>query len=106
MIRPSVGRIVLYHQWNGADPQAAIVTEVHGDTLVNLCAFEGTGSPCPYTSVVLIQPEDDLPAPGTTSYCCWMPYQVGQAQKAEALQAELDAQTEAPEDAPEEAPEG
>ncbi len=82
LITPTVGRVVWYYP-NGAkvgpQPHAALVAYVHGDRCVNLACFDANGLPYAATSVVLRQEGDEAPA---GSYCCWMPYQLGQAKKA------------------------
>lgn len=86
-ISPSIGRVVWF--WRDApirpkdaQPEAAIVTYVHNDNLVNLVVFDKNGVPCSNTSVVLRQPGEDVPH---VPHCEWMPYQVGQA-KAHAAE--------------------
>lgn len=92
VIKPTVGRVVLFHQttagvFPGSDKaRAAIVAEVHSDTLVNLTVFDANGGTLARTSVPLVQAGEEPPV---TMYCCWMPYQVGQAAKAEELQKQL-----------------
>lgn len=87
-IRPTIGRIVWY--WRepnhaaDAQPEAAIVTHVHTDSLVNLAVFDRDGGACGVRLVVLRQPGEGVPA---VSYCEWMPYQQGQAAKTEAAEA-------------------
>lgn len=88
MIRPSVGRIVLFRESEQAAECAAIVVNVHGDRMVNLCVFQTDGSPEPKTSVQLVQPEDDAPH-GATMRCYWMEYQVGQASRTLQLEGEV-----------------
>jgi hypothetical protein len=46
---------------NGDQPCAALVTHVHADGKVNLCAFSGGGHPVPLTGVRLWQPEEPQP---------------------------------------------
>jgi len=100
MIKPTVGRVVLYTpdndplsidatmKRNGKEPFAAIVCAVHSDRLVNLAVFDGNGVPWQKPSVSLIQPEDAaISSPGM---CHWMPYQKEQAAKAEALEKKLE----------------
>ena len=93
MIIPTVGRIVHFTP-GGFDniakseqPLAAIVTYVWGERMVNLTVFDTNGSPHSRTSVSLLQ-DDDMPTDGN-AYCAWMPYQLGQAAKAEELSAAL-----------------
>lgn len=81
-IKPTIGRVVWYYPGGhapGAQPLAAIVAHVWSDTCVNLAIFDANGVPLPNppTSVLLVQPDNDLPPVG--NYCTWMPYQVGQA---------------------------
>jgi hypothetical protein len=95
MIRPTVGRVVWY-RINASDPAewrgyhndvvllAAIVCWVWSDTVINLAIFSPDGKVFAKTSVVLTQ-EDTIP-PGCAG---WMPYQKGQAAKADELAARL-----------------
>jgi hypothetical protein len=97
MIKPTVGRIVW--MWpngrvEGEQPFAAIVTHVHSDEIVNLCAFTEVGAPFACTSMQLFQGIGDVP---DTAFCEWMPHQLGQAKKTEealAKTAFLDAPIE------------
>jgi hypothetical protein len=92
MIKPTVGRVVLYYPTleeriarNGDQPLAAIICCVLSDTCVNLVVFDANGISHSRTSVILRQ--DDQPNGG---YCWeWMPYQKGQAAKTEELENEL-----------------
>jgi len=97
-IEPTVGRVLLYFPGpndplsdpaHATDqPLAALVCYVHGEgKKVNLAVFSPAGHPFGRPDVPLIQPEDD--PPGGVSFARWMPYQVGQAQKTQALQKEL-----------------
>jgi hypothetical protein len=96
MIKPTVGRIVHFHAGRGdrspGQPYAAIITHVWSDTRVNLCVFGPDGRPEPRTSVMLWQ-EEGTPPPSylEDQYCTWMPYQKGQAAKADAAAAEQPA---------------
>jgi hypothetical protein len=80
MIQPTVGRVVWFRALGhiSDQPQAAIVTFVHSDGLVNLAVFDPNGERSGHTSVPLYQGEGDRPA---GDYCEWMPYQIGQAAK-------------------------
>lgn len=84
LIVPTIGRIVWFRSNFGGDdnrrPCAAIVTDVYGDRLVSLCVFNHFGRPSSETSVILVQPGEDIPE-NNASYCEWMSYQVGQAAK-------------------------
>lgn len=94
MIKPTVGRVVLYHPptncaesgFASAETCAAIIAHVWSDTCVNLAVFDANGKAHNRTSVLLLQDGNDTPAGG---YCEWMPYQKGQAAKTEALEAKL-----------------
>lgn len=96
MIKPSIGRVVWYHpaaaeripgQPND-QPLAAHVTYVWGDRMVNLMAITPNGTPFGVTSVTLVQDGDASPI---ERYCEWMPFQKGQAAKAEELEKKLSA---------------
>lgn len=86
-ITPTVGRIVWY--WNrapepeeaGRQPEAAIVTYVHSDKMINICRFTHDGMPIAQTSVRLLQESDIGLEQNFLSFAQWMPYQVGQAKK-------------------------
>ena len=96
-IAPTIGRVVWFYP-NGSDtffnnwlepPEklAAIVSHVHSDTMVNLMVIDPNGNPHSRTSVALVQEIEDTPKMGF--YCAWMPYQKGQAAKAEAAEDAL-----------------
>lgn len=87
-IEPTVGRIVWFYENGGTltQPLAAIITAVHNDFCVNLCAFSDGGAPMGYSSVPLHQGDEERPH---GFFCEWMPYQKGQAAKTEALESEL-----------------
>ncbi len=82
-IPPTVGRVVLYYEHGktqldaGEQPQVALVAYVHGDRLVNLAIFDRNGNSvvAPPTSVVLVQPGDEVPQ---HAFCCWLPHQLAQ----------------------------
>lgn len=99
MITPTVGRKVWYrpsaHDKTGPIPMTcqsgqpldATVVCVHGDRMVNLVIFDVYGKQFNKTSVTLLQ-DDDKPATNNEGdviggYAEWMPYQQGQAKKAE-----------------------
>lgn len=96
MIKPTVGRVVWFRAklLDNSHPkespeQAAIVTRVWNDRMVNLAVFGHNGEVVPMTSVDLVQDGDE--APFERSYCEWMPYQKGQAAKTEALEKQIGA---------------
>lgn len=91
MITPTPGRIVWFHpaSQTAPQPQAAIVTYVWSDTMVNLCVFDMHGIPRAEQSVVLLQDGGLSSSQGLSRWCEWMPYQKGQATKTEALEAKL-----------------
>lgn len=96
MIKPTVGRVVHFRPCvieglsnDGSQPLAAIIAYVWNDRLVNLTVLDQHGSGYARTSVQLLQDGD---TPNGGSYAEWMPYQVGQAAKTEALQAQLEGE--------------
>ena len=100
MIKPTVGRVVLYTPSKedcqgangigipyGGQKCVAFITSVHGDRMINIAGFDPNGKPFAVWSCTLIQ-DDDQPAE-YGRYCSWMPYQKGQAAKAEELEKKL-----------------
>lgn len=95
IIEPTPGRVVWY--WpspsdlldptftvtNHHDPLAAVVARVHGTREVNLAVFDQAGATHSRQNVVLLQASDD-PVPASLGFAEWMPYQRGQAAKADA----------------------
>jgi hypothetical protein len=70
VIKPTVGRIVIYHR-PGANPAAAFITYVHsGDRLINVGGFDSAGVPFGATSVRLQQPEESGVHP-LYAYATW-----------------------------------
>lgn len=94
MIKPTVGRVVLFFQVNGLIPRElgkplpALVVYVHSDALVNLAVFDMYGHTHPVTNCRLVQPEET--ADLSNMFCTWMPFQVGQAPGAQDVQRRLD----------------
>lgn len=90
MIKPTVGRVV----WvvrpaftnDIAQPEVGLITYVHDDHLINVAGFDHNALPFIQTSLPLVQ--DGEPKP-EGNFACWMPYQKGQAAKAEALEDKL-----------------
>ncbi len=91
MIKPTVGRVVLFTPEKGAQragdgPHAAIIAHVWSDACVNLACFDANGNPYNATSVPLIQKDEPKP---DGYFCEWMEYQKGQAAKTEELEVKL-----------------
>jgi len=96
MIKPTVGRVVLYTPNQGSPDEtlakgtgklAAIITNVWSDTCVNLAVFDANGIATNRTSVLLVQEGNPIPTGGF--YCEWMEHQKGQAAKTEELEEKL-----------------
>ncbi len=99
VISPTPGRIVWFYPAPhdgigqiGGQPLAAIVAGVHNDRLINLAVFDAYGNTQQRSGVTLVQPGDAVP---DSAHATWMPYQIGQAAKAETAQ-EPDAETPLP----------
>lgn len=99
VISPTPGRIVWFYPAPhdgigqiGGQPLAAIVAGVHNDRLINLAVFDAYGNTQQRSNVTLAQPDEDRPS---GAHATWMPYQIGQAAKAETAQ-EPDAETPLP----------
>src|SRR4051812_35540093 len=96
MIRPSVGQVLWFFPHvdegfkPGDQPHAALVAKVLDDRTVNLACFGESGAPYSRQAVQLLQDDDVAPEGG--HFASWMPYQMGQAAKAEAAQAAAPAQ--------------
>ena len=91
MITPTVGRVVWVRgRVRGSDvgqPEAALVTYVHSDTLINVAGFDYNGGHFALTSLYLNQ---DGPAPSDGRWWAeWMPYQKGQAARTEQLEKQV-----------------
>lgn len=81
MIKPTVGRVVLYNPLDSeleSERHAALVAKVINDVTVNLAVFDEFGQAYHRQNVTLIQDAIVNPQPGQ---CEWMPYQHGQAAK-------------------------
>jgi hypothetical protein len=89
MIQPTIGRVILVHSGaqGATGPWPCLVTKAWGDRCVNAAGFNEWGTPVSYSSLRLLQDDDTPPTAGP--YAEWMPYQKGQAAKAEALEAKL-----------------
>lgn len=98
MIKPTIGRVVWFWDRRPDVPRqsqahAALVTYVHSDAMVNLAVFDADGHIRSCTSVPLVQDDNEAPA---GLYCEWMPYQKGQAAKADALDLTAAARAQGP----------
>lgn len=86
-IKPTIGRVVLFYPAGFSpeveQPNAAIITHVHSDDLINVVRFDGNGEASGRTSVILIQPGDPAPTDGGF-YAGWMTYQVEQQAKTDS----------------------
>lgn len=91
-ITPTVGRVVWFYpaaNQQSADfsppaagqPLAAIVVAVKSEEVVNLTVFDAMGFPHARINVPLLQEGQETREGGF--YATWMPYQIGQAKKAE-----------------------
>lgn len=88
VIKPTPGRVVWYFPdqddkiiRNGSEPLAAIIACVCTDRFVHLAVFDANGHSESRTGIVLLQEGETAPSRGP--HCAWMPYQLGQAKKAE-----------------------
>lgn len=69
MQKPSVGRIVLFHE-QGHEPSAAIITRVWNDSMVNLTVFRDAIAATPRTSVEHAEPGEEG---GRSTFWSWPP---------------------------------
>lgn len=90
MIYPTPGRIVWYHPPAtaaypkiGNQPHPAMIAHVLENGRINLTVSAPSGDTYAAREVHLL--EDGEPAPAGQPYAEWMPYQKGQAAKAEQL---------------------
>lgn len=87
MIKPTIGRVVwFWPSYAVAQPYAALIAFVHSDAQVNLAVFDGRGVGEGLDYVILYQGIGERPS---GRFCEWMPYQQGQAAKAETLEKQL-----------------
>lgn len=92
VIKPTVGRIVLFYHWveglktHELKPVPAIITDVLSDRTIDVTVFApSSGVQCRRAS--LVQAGE---APPPRSHCTWMPYQQGQAAKTDATAADAE----------------
>jgi hypothetical protein len=95
MIIPTKGRIVWFHRWHPVtghnEELAAIVCKVHSATSINVTVFDEDGTTRAEHGVFLVPDDADPGALEGKNFCRWMPYQVGQAKKYEALKEATDS---------------
>lgn len=91
-ITPTPGRVVWYFPGSldaiarvANAPLAAIVAAVHDDGRINLAVMDANGQHQARPNVVLGNPGDEFDA--SEGHAEWMPYQLGQAAKTEAVAA-------------------
>lgn len=91
IITPTVGRVVWvfrpYDTKDATQPEAALVTYVWDDRLINVAGFDHDGKLFALTSLVLVQPDEPKPE---GNFAVWMPYQKGQAAKTEQLEKQIE----------------
>lgn len=92
MIKPTVGRVVLFYPSKAADvpepsqPFAATVAFVHSDRCINIGYLDHNGQHHSACSVPLVQ-DDEVATTPAGYYAEWMPYQKGQAARTDAAEA-------------------
>lgn len=92
MIQPTVGRVVWFYpaECGPTDqPWTASIAYVYSDTEINIGGFTRNGEHFSRLHVRLVQDGAKEPERGSRDYCVWMPYQRGQAAKAEALEKQI-----------------
>jgi hypothetical protein len=93
MTLPTVGRVVWFYVFVAGQghkgPFAALVAKVLDDgKKVNLRVIWDNGEATARKDVLFVQEEAECPA---SDYASWMPYQIGQAKKAEELKEQIAA---------------
>jgi hypothetical protein len=83
-MKPTIGRIV-HHRGNDGEIRPAIVTHVWGPLCLNLFVFPKDGSDKESGIKTSVTHADPAEEPGCLNSWNWMPYQVGQQQKTEAV---------------------
>ncbi len=79
MIKPTIGRVVLFNDGISIQRVPALITYVHSDECINIGGFDQNGAPFSRTSVNLIQDDQNCYV-GSAE---WMDYQKGQQVKAD-----------------------
>ncbi len=90
MIEPTVGRVILYRPLDEGDEEtrhAAIISQVNDDETINIGVFSWVGELYHRQNVVIVQDPDEMVKNGQ---CNWMPYQIGQAGKADKISSDLE----------------
>lgn len=85
MIKPTIGRVVLYNDGLSDQRVPMLITYVHSGGRVNLGGFDQFGKPMQASSVRICSDGEDC----RKFTAEWMPYQKGQAKKTEALESQL-----------------
>lgn len=100
VITPTIGRKV--HFWPAVNnesasidgivldtmqPFDATVVFVHDDRKVNLVVRDHAGLQMKRDNVTLVQDGDEVPDREQAGFACWMPYQLGQAERTRQAEA-------------------
>lgn len=86
MIKPTIGRIIYYHEKGRDEPYPAVLLTVLNDRLVVGLAFH---SRFPYAHLVQAQLLQDDDQPTEREWFTWMEYQKGQAAKTDSTEQVL-----------------
>lgn len=84
MIKPTIGRVVLFHNNTSDQPLPGLICYVHSDRQINVGGHSKEGHPIAAINVQLLQDNDKAPENGA-HYAEWMPYQKDAAAKADAV---------------------
>lgn len=91
MIKPTVGRVILFHPSpsdpvlkapENGQPFAALVAHVNDDETINVGGVDASGNHFSRQNVVMVQ-EGEATLEGDDQYAEWMPYQIQAAKDAE-----------------------
>lgn len=99
-IEPTVGRVVHYHP-SADHPDAsqtltALICKVNPDGTINLAIFDSCGHQFSRQRVQIVQQDEAVIGfENHTGFCSWMPFQLGQAAKTDALQQHIDVMAQA-----------
>lgn len=89
MIKPTIGRVVLFNDGMSDQRVPALITYVHSDDKINIGGHNKCGSPIAQTDVHLCQ-EGEVCQKYQAE---WMIFQKGQAKKTEELEEKIAEQT-------------